>query len=83
MAAQEIHEIVAILTREARIVLSGRVEKISPDLSLAVVGFDSLGFVELLVSVERHFGVKLMELGLSPEDLKTLTTLARRIQQVT
>ena len=82
MTAKTVDDIVAILTRETGIILSGHSEKIMPDLPLASLGFDSLRFVELLVSVERHFGVKLMERGLSPDDLKTLNTLARRIQQV-
>ena len=67
---------------ETEIIFTGRPVKISPEAPLASLGFDSLSLVELLISIERHFGVKLMEAGLSPDNLKSLHTLALRIHQV-
>ncbi len=75
-------EILQVLLRETEIIFTGHSVKISPEASLAALGFDSMSFVELLVAVERHFGVKLMETGMSQEDLQNLETLARRIEQV-
>ncbi len=78
----ELDPIIQTLVRETEIIFTGHSVKITPDAPLAALGFDSMSFVELLVAVERHYGVKLMELGMSPEDLKSLETLARRIHQV-
>lgn len=74
--------IVRLLMRETEIIFTGRSVKISPEAPLAELGFDSMSLVELLVSIERHFGVKMMEIGLSPEDLKSLNSLALRVSQV-
>ena len=82
MAAREVDQILEVLIRETGIIFTGRPVKISPGSSMSELGFDSISLVELLVAVERHFGVKMMELGVSPEDLKTLETVARRIHQV-
>lgn len=74
-------DILEFLIRETGIILSGRTEKISGDAPLPSLGFDSLSFVELLVSIERKFNLKLIETGISPEDVQTLGALARCIQR--
>ncbi len=78
----DIQQIVQVLVRETEIIFTGHPVKISSDASLAALGFDSISFVELLVSIERHFGVKLLELGMSKDDQKNLEALARRVHQV-
>ena len=83
MSPKEFDEIVKILVRETEIIFAGQPVKISPDAPLASLGFDSMSFVELLVSIEKNFKVKLIEVGMRREDLKTLETLARCIHRVT
>jgi acyl carrier protein len=48
-------------------------EDLDPDRSLDAFGLDSLGFIEVLFSIEDHYGIKIPEQG--PE-LKTLNQLA-------
>lgn len=70
--------ILEFLVCEAGVILAGGKE-ISGDTPLASLGFDSLSFVELLISIEKKYKIKLIEVGLKPEDMQTLGTLARRI----
>lgn len=75
------NEILTILTRETEIILAARAKPVAADTPLASLGFDSLSFVELLIAIERHFKIKLIELGLKPEDTRTLGTLARCVHR--
>ena len=75
-------EILEFLVRETGIILSGRKNEISGETPLASLGFDSMSFVELLISIEKKFNIKLIEIGLPPDDMKTLGTLARCIHRV-
>lgn len=56
-------------------------KKIKPEVPLHSLGVDSLSFVELLVFIEKEFKIKLMESGLQAEDFKTISSLARRINE--
>ena len=73
--------ILEFLVQETGIILSGKGKTVSGDTSLASLGFDSLSFVELLISIEKKFKRKLIEVGVKSEDMKTLGTLAARIHQ--
>jgi len=78
-----IKEITDTLVREAEIILSDQTEKISSQATLADLGFDSMSFIELLVSIEKKFDVQLVDIGMQPEDIKSLEALAHYICQVT
>ena len=52
---------------------------IKPDVPLPSLGLDSMGFVEILVFVEKTFGLRLAESGLNREDFQTIRALANRI----
>ena len=52
---------------------------IKPDVPLPSLGLDSMGFVEILVFVEKTFGLRLTESGLNREDFQTIRALANRI----
>ena len=73
--------ILEFLVRETGIILSGQKNEISEETPLASLGFDSLSFVELLIAIEKKFNLKLIEIGLKPDDMKTLGTLARCIHR--
>lgn len=68
-----IEEIAAILCVEP--------STVKPDAPLPSLGLDSMGFVELLVVVEKAFNLRLMESGLSREDFETIHALACRIHK--
>lgn len=52
---------------------------IKPDVPLPSLGLDSMGFVEVLVFIEKTFGLRLTESGLNREDFQTIRALANRI----
>ncbi len=73
--------ILEILVQETQMILPEHKEKVAPDAPLSSMGFDSITFMELLVSVERRFHIKLIELGMTREDMQTLKTLAHVIHR--
>ncbi len=83
MEKKGVTEITEILVHEAGIILSDQTEEITAGASLADLGFDSMSFIDLLVSIEKKFGIKLIEIGMQPEDIKTLEALAHYIYQAT
>lgn len=76
-----INEILDVLIRETATILSIEPSGISPDAPLPSLGFDSLRFVELLVAIEANFDVNLIEMGIQPEDVRTLRTVAECIDR--
>lgn len=52
---------------------------IASDQPLHLLGLDSMGFVDLLVFIEKQFGLSLMNSGLSQDDFASLAVLAQRI----
>ncbi|VAX38116.1 hypothetical protein MNBD_UNCLBAC01-1366 [hydrothermal vent metagenome] len=68
------------LTNEIAIILSKKPEEISFDEPLHAMGLDSLSFVELLVSIEKIFNLKLMDTNLAQEDFGSIKILAARIR---
>jgi len=76
---KSIGDIEACLVREVAVILGEEPAAIAADRPLAELGIDSLSFVELLVTIEKNFGLKLMESGLTKEDFRTLRSLAKRI----
>lgn len=67
------------LTEQIALVISVEPKAVRPDAALHDLGMDSMGFVELLVFIEKRFGLKLMESGLKKEDFQTVNALAKRI----
>jgi acyl carrier protein len=54
---------------------------VATDKPLHELGLDSMGFVDLLVFIEKQFGLPLMASGLSQEDFASLALLSARIAQ--
>ena len=52
---------------------------IAADQPLHLLGIDSMGFVDLLVFIEKQFSLSLMNSGLAQEDFASLAVLTRRI----
>jgi acyl carrier protein len=55
--------------------------QVATDRPLHLLGLDSMGFVDLLVFIEKQFGLSLMSSGLAHEDFASLSVLAQRIVQ--
>lgn len=77
MAAEEMPSAADIEKRltETVFALTGRAG-FSPDAPLHSLGIDSLGLVEIIVSIEKDFGVRLIEHNLSKEDFSSIRSLA-------
>jgi len=67
------------LIREVAAILSKDPGSIEPEIPLHEMGIDSLGFVELLVTIEKKFNIKLMESGLTRHDFRTIRSLSSKI----
>jgi len=67
------------LIREVAAILSRDPGSVGPEVPLHEMGLDSLGFVELLVIIEKKFKIKLMESGLTRNDFRTIRSLSSKI----
>jgi len=81
MAKMDVKEIEKILINEVSTISTLDIDAVAADVSLQDLGIDSLGFVELLVAIEKQFNLKLMESGLTQEDFQTISSLAKRISR--
>lgn len=74
---------IADILREETALITGQDKaEIDPDKSLAANGINSLGFVELLLAVEKHFQVKLMENAMRSADISSVNALAAKIEKI-
>ncbi len=60
-------------------VLSVEVAAIDVEAPLHSLGLDSLRMVEMLVFIETRYGVDLMASELQPEDISSVSALARTV----
>ena len=54
---------------------------IATDMPFNKLGIDSLGFVEILVFIEKTFNLQLIESGLNRKDFETIHSLASFIHK--
>ena len=80
MSVKEIEEL--LLTEVANILLVDP-DTVTVDAPLHSLGMNSMAFVELLVVIEKMFGLKLMETDLTKEDFQTIRSLASCISRMT
>ena len=71
------------LIQEVATILVVEPATITPDAPLHTLGVDSISFVELLVFIEKTFGLALIDAGLTRKDFETLRALARCISEKT
>ena len=81
MGQMDVSDIEKILVNEVSAILASDIDAIASDVPLQTLGIDSLGFVELLVAIEKRFNLKLIESGLTQEDFKTINSLAKCINR--
>lgn len=77
----KIVEIEKFLSREIALILRMNEAEVNMDASFDSFGIDSMTFVEVLIAIENKFGVNLIEAGVTKADLKSLRTLAQRIEK--
>jgi acyl carrier protein len=68
------------LIKEVAAILSIDKGSVGPEVPLHELGLDSLGFVELLVVIEKTFRIRLMDSGITRNDFKTIRSLASKIR---
>jgi len=81
MEERSVMEVERKLIGEIATILCVEPAAIKPDVPLPTLGLDSMGFVELLVVIEKVFNLRLMESGLTREDFETVHALACRISR--
>jgi acyl carrier protein len=79
MSKMSVQDIEKVLIREVSLIMSLEASAIAPDAPLHTLKIDSLAFVELLVAIEKEFKLRLIDSGLTMEDLRTIHSLALRI----
>ena len=72
-------EIETAMKHEISIITGKKPDELKTDQSLAWNGINSMGFVELLLSVSRLWNVNLLDAGIGTADVSTLSALAERI----
>ena len=79
MGARSLDEVQAELLAELETILVTELSPEDAQRPLHELGVDSLSLVELFIAIENRFGVKLMELGLTREDVKTVSAMATAV----
>lgn len=64
------------LIRGISAIISKEESSIAPEQPFHNLGVDSLGFVEVLVFIEKTFGLRLIELNLAKQDFETIHSIA-------
>ena len=72
---------IARLVDELEAILGCKFEAGDEDRPLHELGVDSMSLVELLVAIEKEFGLKLLDLGVTSDDLRTIRGLAAAIRR--
>jgi len=77
----ELDKIVECLTKGIAGIMSLDDSELFPDSLLSDIGIDSLGLVELFVFIEKEYNIKLLDSGLTREDIQSINSLAIYIQK--
>ena len=75
-------EIEAILLREIPRMLSLPAGRVTAGTPLDELGLDSLLLLELMVFIEKKFGISLLDAPLTRQDLETICTLSKHIAKL-
>jgi acyl carrier protein len=76
-----LQEIEAALSRGISTIANRDVSEFTPDRPFHDLGVDSLGFVEILVFIEKTFKLELIGSDLTKNDFATVRTLAAFIDR--
>jgi acyl carrier protein len=76
-----VKEIEDTLIKGIASILSKNESSVASDLPLHQLGIDSMGFVEILVYIEKTFKLQLIESDLTKKDFETIHALASFISK--
>ena len=75
------NEVLPKLRAHVAVLVGADAEAVATDQPLHLLGLDSMGFVDLLIFIEKQFDLSLMSSGLAQGDFASLSVLAQRIVQ--
>jgi acyl carrier protein len=75
-------EITKKITEQIALSVGEDPSNIQPDTQMHEIGVDSLALVELFVFIEKEFNIKLMDSGISQEDIMKIDSLANSINKI-
>jgi acyl carrier protein len=70
------------LRQELAVVLNQPPAEIALDRPLHEIGVDSIAFVELMVFIEKQFGISLLEAKLERKDIESLHAIASSVERL-
>lgn len=79
MSEINVEEVVGKLLEEMALITGKPVGELDRSRSLAQNGINSMGFVELLLTVAKNWNVNLMDAGFGVADVRSVESLAERI----
>ena len=79
MSEIEVEEVVGKLLEEMALITGKPVGELDRSRSLAQNGINSMGFVELLLTVAMNWNLNLMVAGIGVADVRSVESLAERI----
>ena len=79
MSEINVEEVVGKLLEEMALITGKPVVELDRSRSLAQNGINSMGFVELLLTVAKNWNVNLMDAGIGVADVRSVESLAERI----
>lgn len=74
-------EVMGKLRTHVAMLVGSSMEQVETDRPLHLLGLDSMGFVDLLVFIEKQFKLSLMSSTLVHDDFASLAALTKRIVQ--
>lgn len=81
MSELNVEEITAKLLEEISVITGKKTDELDRKLPLARNGINSMGFVELLLTVAKNWNVNLIDAGISMADVNSVESLAARVRQ--
>jgi acyl carrier protein len=77
-----IEEVQDALRQELAVVLNQPPAELATDRPLHEIGVDSIAFVELMVFIEKRFGVSLLDAKLERKDIESLHAIASSVERL-
>lgn len=81
MSEITVEEITVKLLEEISVITGKKPDELDRSLPLTHNGINSMGFVELLLTVAKNWNVNLIDAGISIADVNSVESLAARIGQ--
>ena len=77
-----IEDVEDALRQELAVVLNQPPAELALERPLHEIGVDSIAFVELMVFIEKRFGVSLLEARLERKDIESLRAIASSVERL-